>query len=315
MALTSESISKAFEIKRKAVKNADYLYENSLAEASKKYPEIDEINRNLSSIGANLLMLTLHGDTEKLFKLRAESEALSEKKKALLKKAGVKEKQIFCKACNDTGYIGGALCECIKTIAKEVMLSEMSKAMPLDKCSFENFSIEYYPKEAQTKMSNIYSFCQKYAEDFSISSENLLFMGKSGLGKTHLSLAIAKEAVKKGYNVVYGPAQNLFSDAEKEHFSYSGNKEKLEALLDADLLVIDDLGTEFITNFVSSLFYDIVNTRILKGKPTIISTNLTIEEIEKRYSARIASRFIGEYTIKVFTGNDIRLIKKRDNLK
>ena len=202
MALTTESISKAFEIKEKAVKKADYLYENSLVETSKKYPEIDEINRSLSSIGANLLMLTLHGDTEKISELRAESEALSKKKKAILKKAGVKEKQIFCKACNDTGYIGGALCECIKTIAKEIMLSEMTRTMPLDKCGFENFNIEYYPKEAQTKMSNIYSFCVKYAENFCPSSENILFMGKSGLGKTHLSLAIAKEAVKKGYNVI-----------------------------------------------------------------------------------------------------------------
>ncbi len=309
MAIGSENIKAAFEIKEQAVKKAEYNYEKAVNKASEEAPRIKDINTELSAIGASLMMAALSGDNKKINELKKQSEALSKEKKQLLKKAGVKEKDCFCKVCEDSGYVGGSLCECIKSIAKEIALSKMAEKMPIDKCSFDNFDINYYPDEVRTKMQNIFKFSKEYADNFSGNSENLLFMGKSGLGKTHLSIAIIKEAIKKGFNVVYGPAQSLFSQVEKEHFTYSGDSENLDILLDADLLVIDDLGTEFMTNFVQSLFYDIVNTRMLSGRPTIINTNLTIEELQNRYTQRIASRFIGEYTIKTFLGNDIRLKK------
>lgn len=310
MALATETIKKAFEMKEKALKKAEYLYNKSLEEAINTNPRIKELNTELSNIGAILMMAALKGDAERISLLRKKSEALSKEKQSLLDSAGVKPRQVFCQVCGDTGYNSGKLCQCIKTIAKEIALSEMEEAMPLSKCSFESFQIKYYPEEVQSKMSNLLSFAKQYASDFSPASQNILFMGKSGLGKTHLSLSIVREVVNKGYNVVYGSAQNLFSEAEKEHFSYNGENEKRENLLNADLLVIDDLGTEFMTSFVQSLIYDIINTRLLKGKPTIINTNLNIEELESRYTARITSRFIGEYALKSFVGNDIRLLKK-----
>lgn len=309
MPIGSENIKAAFEIKEQAVKKAEQQYEKAVNKASEEAPRIKDINTELSAIGASLMMAALSGNNEKINELKKQSETLSKEKKQLLKKAGVKEKECFCKVCEDSGYVGGKLCECIKSIAKEIALSKMAEKMPIDKCSFDNFDINYYPDEVRTKMQNIFKFSKEYADNFSKSSENLLFMGKSGLGKTHLSIAIIKEAIKKGFNVVYGPAQSLFSQVEKEHFTYSGDSENLHILLSADLLVIDDLGTEFMTNFVQSLFYDIVNTRMLSGRPTIINTNLTIEELQNRYTQRIASRFIGEYTIKTFLGNDIRLKK------
>lgn len=312
MAILSDNIKAAFEIKEEAVKKAEAIYEKSVNEAAINNPRITEINTMLSGIGASLMMAALSGNSDKIKELKKESEALSKEKKQLLKKSGVKEKECFCKVCNDTGYVGGKLCECIKSIAKDIAISRMAEKMPLDKCSFDNFDINYYPEETKTKMNNILSFTKKYADNFSLSSENLLFMGKCGLGKTHISLSIIKEVIKKGYNVVYGPAQNLFSQVEKEHFTYNGSTENLDLLLDADLLVIDDLGTEFMTNFVQSLFYDIVNTRMLKGRPTIINTNLNIDELQNRYTQRIASRFIGEYTIKTFLGSDIRLKKAQE---
>jgi len=309
MALSSEAVKSALSLKEEAVRKADALYEKALNDAADKNPRIAEINTALSAIGASLMMAALSGNTQKINELRNESENLSKEKEELLKKAGVKDKECFCKVCGDTGYVGGKLCECIKAVAKELALSKMAEIMPLDKCSFGNFDIDFYPEEVKGKMNNIFNYSKKYANTFSKDSDNVLFMGKSGLGKTHLSIAIIKEAIKKGYNVVYGPAQNLFSEVEKEHFSYSGTSDSLDVLLNADLLVIDDLGTEFMTNFVQSLFYDIVNTRIMKGRPTIINTNLSIEEIQERYTSRIASRFIGEYSIKTFLGNDIRLKK------
>ena len=139
--------------------------------------------------------------------------------------------------------------------------------------------------------------------------KNLLFFGQTGLGKTHLSLAIVAEVSAKGFGVVYGSAQNLFSAAEKEHFSYSGETSVQDSLLGCDLLVIDDLGTEFYSSFAASLFYNIVNTRLLSCKPTVINTNLSLDELEKKYTPRICSRFMGGYDSKKFIGSDIRQIK------
>ena len=157
-------------------------------------------------------------------------------------------------------------------------------------------------------MCRNYEFCLNYANSFDLNSYSILMMGETGLGKTHLSLAIAGEVLKKGFGVVYGSVQNLFSNIEKEHFGRAtdadGTTEKM--LLECDLLILDDLGAEFTTSFTVATFNNIVNTRMLTSKPTIISTNLSLTEMQKRYSERIASRIIGEYNILTFAGKDIR---------
>lgn len=313
MALSGETIQKAFALKDQAVKKEEYRYEKALNEAKEKFPRINEIDSQLARIGASLLSFAMRGDNIELEKCKKESQALTEEKNSLLEKAGVKDKQIFCKVCADTGYVSGKLCECIKTVAKELAVKQLSDSMPLNSVGFDKFELRYYPENAQEKMEKILDFSLDYANNFSLKSENLLFMGKSGLGKTHLSLSIVKSVTEKGFNVVYGSAQSLFSAAEKERFSYSGDTEKLDQIMEADLLVIDDLGTEFMTNYVQSLFYDIVNSRLLKSLPTVINTNLSFEELESRYTPRITSRLIGEYTVKNFTGNDIRVLKKLES--
>lgn len=312
MAYKTEIISKAFSVKENAVKNAEYIYEKALRKAEKEYPRIAEINSQLTMLSGTLIGLTMRNDTRGIEECSEKIDLLNSEKNALLEKAGVKEKQVFCPVCSDTGYVSGKLCNCIKTIAKEIALKEMNDIMPLDSFGFDKFRTDYYSDGAKEKMTGIFEYCKNYAENFSLSSPNLLFIGKSGLGKTHLSLSIVKEVTEKGYNVVYGPAQTLFTAAEKEHFSYSGTSDNLDNMINADLLVIDDLGTEFITNFVQSLFYNIVNTRLLKKLPTIISTNLSGQELEDRYTARMTSRLAGEYLTKNFIGSDIRLIKKLD---
>jgi DNA replication protein DnaC len=184
--------------------------------------------------------------------------------------------------------------------------------MPIGNCTFQNFDLSYYSEAADSdgkiprkRAAAILSSAKEFVKDFP-RSKSLLFMGEPGLGKTHLSLSIVSAVSEKGYSVVYGPAGKLFSEVEKEHFSYNGETEQLDSLLSADLLVIDDLGTEFLSAFTSSLFYNIINTRLLEEKPTIISTNLSIDELEKKYSNRIASRFMGNYDAKLFIGDDIR---------
>ncbi len=310
MALSKESIKKALLLQEENVKKQEYLYEKALAAALVQFPRIKEIDRALSDIGTSLLGYAMRGETEKINECKEKSIALTKEKEELLQKANVVKPTAFCTLCNDTGYVSGKICECIKAVAKELAIKELNNQMPIESAGFANFSLEYYPDDAKEKMSKILDFSVNYAESFNKNSGNILFMGKSGLGKTHLSLSIVKEVVKKGYNVVYGPAQTLFSAAEKERFNYSGDSEKTDEILNAELLVIDDLGTEFMTNFVQSLFYDIVNSRLLKGLPTIINTNLSLEELESRYTPRITSRLFGEYNVKSFVGTDIRLLKK-----
>ena len=181
--------------------------------------------------------------------------------------------------------------------------------MPLDLCGFENFDLNYYSKDgenARKRMTAILKLCKEYVNNFNPNtSENLLFMGAPGLGKTHLTLAIVSGVVEKGFIPFYGPAENLFTLVSTERFT-GENKGSYQAMIDCDLLVIDDLGTELSTEFSRSVFYNLINSRMLSKKPTIINTNLTMKEIADRYGERIASRLIGSYNANKFIGKDIR---------
>ena len=185
--------------------------------------------------------------------------------------------------------------------------------MPIKDCTFENFDLKYYPAKLKNseenpkrRMTGILKTCKEYVLSFSPSkSGNMIFYGDTGLGKTHLSLAIVSGVIEKGYLPVYGSAENLFSIIEKEKFSGEG-KGAYESIIECDLLVIDDLGAEMATAFTKSVLYNLINSRILSGKPTIINTNLSMKKINEKYDARIASRIIGSYDAHVFSGVDIR---------
>ncbi len=169
--------------------------------------------------------------------------------------------------------------------------------------------MKYYSEtgdNARRRMTAILKRCKEYVINFNPNtSANLLFMGQSGLGKTHLTLAIVSGVIEKGYTVIYGPCENLFSLIEREKFS-GENKGSYDAMINCDLLVLDDLGAEMTTTFSRAALYNLINTRMLSKKPTIINTNLTIKEIEERYTARVASRLIGSYNANKFLGDDIR---------
>ena len=311
----SEIIKKAFELKEEQSKIRHAEHEKKLNKIRALFPRIEEIDTELSTIGASLVMLALSGKVEEIEKTQKQSEALVKEKQELLNKAEAVTYTPLCPLCSDTGRVKGEICNCVKEIAKELSLNELKSTTPATDCSFNNFSLKYYPEDAQKRMKNIFDFSKNYADTFGSLSGNVLFMGKCGLGKTHLSLAVANAVIKKGFYCVYGSAQDLFSAAEKEHFSYSGETKQRDMLIGCDLLIIDDLGTEFTTNFTQSLFYNIVNTRLLNKKPTFINTNLSFDELETRYTPRITSRFVGEYTMKQFLGNDIRQLKAAENFK
>ena len=303
---------KAFEYKRQSAKNRELERRVLLASVYNSEPELSVIDNEVQSLGAKLALTALSGDSVALENIRAQIKTLTEKKEKILKKAKIPVESYECSFCKDTGYVNGKICECIKFSAAKIMAEELSREMPLDECRFENFDLKYYSDKTDSdgnnprrRMTSILKLCKEYVLTFSTDSKNLLFTGNAGLGKTHLTLAIVSGVIEKGYTPVYGSAENLFTAVENEKFSGEG-RGNYETMLNCDLLVIDDLGAEMATTFTKSVLYNLINTRLLTKKPTIINTNLSMKEIETRYSARISSRLIGHYDANRFLGNDIR---------
>lgn len=312
--ITKESIyRKAFQLQKDSLKKRQLEYDILLSSVYKSEPRLSEIDNNISWLGSQLAITALSGNKSRLSEIKAQMSDLSKEKKSILKNAGIKYFKYECSICNDTGYISGKICECIKKSAGKIMAEELSERMPLNICRFDNFDLKYYSTKGSSegenpkrRMTAILKTCKEYALNFSPeNSKNLIFYGDTGLGKTHLTLAIVSAVIEKGYLPIYGSAENLFSIVESERFS-GENKGSYDSMLNCDLLVIDDLGAEMVTSFTKSVLYNLVNTRILSGKPTIINTNLTIKKINEKYDARIASRIIGSYEPHVFLGVDIR---------
>lgn len=284
-------------------------------------PEILETEEKMSSAGLATIKALGMGAVDAKEYIRKLSEinlSAQEQRRALLKGAGFPEDWLdvhyTCKKCEDKGFVNGIMCDCFKELLKSLEYEKLCSKLPVGNCRFDNFKLDYYPDGAGTsprrRMESVLNYCKAYAADFSRRSPSLLLYGKTGLGKTHLSLAIAGKAVESGYGVIYTSAQNLFNRLEKEKFGRSdGNTE--ETIFDCDLLIIDDLGAEFTTQFTVSALYNIVNSRELEGKPTIISTNLNPEQLTSTYGERIASRILSNFVMLYFDGSDIRQIKTR----
>ena len=280
------------------------------------YPRAREIETTLSKTAILTARAVLGGGNvrEKLTELKTANQALQNELSLILETAGCPKDHLeiryTCPACGDTGYIDGRMCSCMKQLLREEAYKELNAITPLSLSSFETFSLSYYPESVQQSMERIFLNCRRYAETFSSASPNLIMMGNTGLGKTHLSLAIAAVVTQKGYGVVYGSVNNLVSKLEKEHFGRDEDNGTLESLLTCDLLILDDLGTEFRTAFSTAELYNIVNTRQMAKHPTIISTNLTMRELEAAYSSRFTSRLIADYVRCLFQGEDIRQKKR-----
>lgn len=279
----------------------------------------EEITAEKASFSAKIAKAVLSGGNakESLEKLKKQNLALQEEFRALLSQYGFSDEDIAprytCAACSDTGFIDGKMCTCLKHLQRAIAYEKLSMNAPLKKCTFDTFSLSYYKDQNRTHMQRTFDFCKRYADRFTGHSPSLLFRGRTGLGKTHLSLAIANVVIEKGYGVIYGSAQNFAVALEKERFDRTDTiTDTNSQLLACDFLIIDDLGTEFSSSYVTAALYNIVNTRLLADKPTIISTNLTLKELETKYSERLASRIIGQYGTFEFVGSDVRYQKRRE---
>lgn len=322
MSYSEETYTKAKRILKKRADDAEMLASIRSEEIRETLPEVDDIQKQLAKIGLEISKIFFYsGDKDaKIDELRQKSEMLTAKRSAILKKNGYSENamqpQYVCPACHDSGFISGRLCSCHRQLLKDIMKSEISKFAPLDKCTFDNFKLDYYSSDAldnsivpRAKAEKVFETARKYAQNFTADSKNLMFIGGTGLGKTHLSLAIANVVINRGYSVCYGTSQNICEDLQSEQFGRGdqGYYNK-DMVLGADLLVLDDLGTEIDSQYSIANLYNIINSRILSGKPTIISTNFNIPALEKRYDHRITSRLTGEYVMFHLFGSDIRIM-------
>ena len=284
-------------------------------------PEIAQLEREMASHGADVVKAVGMGaDLDEYIKNLAMANLRAQaKRKELLKSAGFPEDYLevkyTCDICKDTGYNKEFYCQCYRKLIRDVAREELGINSPLKKCTFEAFRLDRYPEvidsviglNQREHMKNNFEYCKAYAENFTPDSNGLFMFGKTGLGKTHLSLAIANVVLNKGYDVYYGSIQSIMDKLEAEHFGRLPREDSIkEDILTCDLLIIDDLGTEFVTQFTTAELYNIINSRILSSLPTIISTNLAMEQIAEKYTQRVASRIMGSTDAIYFCGKDIR---------
>lgn len=286
------------------------------AEVHAALPEIEKIDRELSLTGFKIFDATLRGDMAELEKVNAQNMSLQGKRALIMQTAGFApdytEIKYECETCGDTGVVGNSMCTCMKKklVAAGFETSGMSELIKTQ--SFDNFSLDYYKQNADNykRMSMIFNVLKKYAQEFSPEkSGNIAMFGGTGLGKTHLSSAVAGTVIENGHDVYYASASNMFADFEEKRFGSSASYEAtgdVSQYFSCDLLIIDDLGAEIANQFTVSCLYNVLNTRLNRKKATIISTNLAQDEFRKKYWDRIASRVFGEYLILPFCGEDIR---------
>lgn len=320
-ALLSQAKDRLAQRRQHAIRIAELKREQVFGSA----PRLAEIDRELQRIGASAARSVLQsGNREQsLDELAARSLALQEEYNHILLDMGMDpaslEPVYTCSKCHDTGYVEQenrtVFCDCLTKLMSDIACENLNADSPLSLCTFESFRLDYYSSEpdssgvsALNRMSKILNYCQHYADTFSHNSRSILMRGATGLGKTHLSLAIANEVMRKGMSVVYVSAPDILSKLEREHFSYHYDAEEniFRPLTQCDLLIIDDLGTEFTSQYSIATVYHIFNTRILASKPIIMNTNLTLNELLGLYSQRFVSRLLGACDRLDFLGEDIR---------
>ncbi len=289
-------------------------------------PEIVDIDRAISSAGLSIISLAVANPADmkqKIQALREQQKNLQLKRKALLLENGFAEDELSlryaCEKCQDTGVYENRNCTCFerRLIMKTFEKSNLSQQ--LKNQSFKTFDLALFSMEIDPiwgispydNMKGILSVCRSFIDNFDRTEKNLLFWGDPGLGKTFLSTCIAKELIKKGHSVIYETTYQIVSLLEESKFRRTGDSEALKAqtqrLYDSDLLILDDLGAEFATQYTNAALFDILNSRLITGKKTILNTNLNLEKLSDRYSERLISRIMGSYVTLQFFGEDLRL--------
>jgi len=326
MAIDGKILARAKAVLEENRRQKEAIHETHMHKIYEVAPRVraldNAIRETMSDLVAVALGMDVAGEVEDI---RIKNLNLQEERAQELRKAGFSEDYLdekpMCDRCNDSGYVGNSLCNCLFELYKAELRNSLSSLLKLGNETFDNFELSYYDDmksddeiAPRRKMELIFETCVDYAQKFGDKSENLFFIGKPGLGKTFLSACIARVVAESGHSVVYDTATSMFSKFEDAKFGRTDNIEEarneIKRYLECDLLIIDDLGTEMKSVFVISALYEIVNTRLITDKKTIVSSNLTMEDLSDRYSEQIMSRLEGEYQVLTFRGEDIR---KRKN--
>ena len=292
--------------------------ENARRAAYAAHPEISAADDAHMHAGLALARLAAAGGNleEARARLEQADAAVTDTARAAGYRRGDFEPSFTCPECRDTGIVNGKTCTCVEEVARTLRREEINQASPLGLCKFSTFDVNRYPAAVESElgrptrdyMAQLLEFCRKYAEKFSSQSRNLLFMGTAGLGKTHLALAIADAVLDGGHDVLYTSSAALMTRLGREQFDRDADEEWLTACKEADLLILDDLGTEFLSAVTISALYELINTRMLTHRPTIYTTNITDQQVFiTRYTEKVASRMLGNCKMFKFFGTDQRL--------
>ena len=296
--------------RHEAEQRAAYVYDH--------VPGYRELDESVAAVSVSQGKKYLAGDEQAMEELKLLISELSFKKARLLKEAGLPEDYLkpvhTCPDCRDTGYIDGQKCHCFKQAMISLLYEQSNIREMLQHDNFQSLSYEYYEGEDLSRFKKAVITCQNFIKNFNSDYHNLFFYGTVGTGKTFLSNCAAKELIESGHSVIYFSAAGLFDLLSRYSFDYKSKEDERERYADlyqCDLLIVDDLGTELTNQFVASRLFSLLNQRHMGKKATVISTNLSLEELRDRYSDRIFFRITSHYELCKLTGPDIRMYKKR----
>ena len=325
MAYSAEVVRRARARLAQAKEDRESENRQHLAQAYAQVPRIKEIDlllRRTMAQAAQAAFLQGSDGRELMEQVRQQNLGLQQERARLAAEnfeEGFLDDSPICSVCGGSGYVGTTMCECLRELCRQEQKKEVS-ILSGSKETFNQFRLDYYPDRVDPKygasprtiMERNFQNCRRYALTFTPHAGNLLFVGGTGLGKTFLSACIARAVADRGYSVVYESAAHLFGKLEQAKFSPSEeNRREAARFTECDLLIVDDLGTEMPGQFVTAALYTFLNDRILGNLPMVISTNLNVEEISRRYSPQIASRLHGSFQRLTFVGEDIRVLKNR----
>lgn len=290
----------------------------------KKIPELKTLDGEVASSAVASAISRLEGREDEAVRSQTSMHESMDRRRTLLAENGFKpedlELQYTCSDCHDTGYIGDRKCHCFRQKAVDLFYTQSGIRSALEKENFGTFSFEWYDDtrlnpatglSARQNMHRVVRACRDFIRNFDERRDNLLFYGGTGLGKTFLSNCIARELIESAHSVIYYSSLDLFDALSDKAFGNAQTQDPFtEYLMDCDLLIIDDLGTEVTNSFVSARLFYLLNQRITRGKSMIISTNLSLSEFANVYSERIFSRISSSFILLGFYGDDIRILKK-----
>ena len=325
MAYSAEIVKRARARLANAKEDRESENRQHLAVAYAKVPRIREIDmelRRTMAKAAQAAFLQGSDGRELLERVRLQNLELQQERAILAKEnfeEGFLDESPICDKCGGSGYVGTSMCECLLELCRQEQKKEIT-ILSGGRENFSHFNLDYYPDRLDPKygasprtiMERNFQYIRRYAMTFSNASDNLLFVGGTGLGKTFLAACVARAVADRGYSVVYETASHLFSKLEQAKFSPNEeNRREAEKMVSCDLLILDDLGTEMPGQFTTAALYSLLNDRLLAAKPMLITTNLNKDEMTRRYSPQIASRIYGGFVGKSFVGEDIRILKNR----